>query len=213
MQAFTVHRGIVAVIDRAHIDTDQIMPKQFLKSIHRTGFGEHLFGDWRYLADGQPDPAFILNCAPFDKATILVTRNNFGCGSSREHAVWGVTQFGFRVVIAPLRENEGEIIPAFADIFKNNSGKNGLLTIALSETEVQAFFDAVNQHPGVEATVNLEKQLITLHTTPPVEFTFQVDPGLRDVLLRGVDEIDQTLEHEQDIMGFEATHELYLEMP
>ena len=121
MDAFTTHRGLLATLDRSNVDTDAIIPKQFLKSIKRTGFGESLFFDWRYQTDGKPNPAFELNAPRFAGATILVTRNNFGCGSSREHAVWAVMQYGFRVVIAPRREVGGAVVPAFADIFRKSS--------------------------------------------------------------------------------------------
>src|SRR3989338_9815237 len=131
MQSFKSHRGKLATLDRSNVDTDQIIPKQFLKSIKRTGFGESLFFDWRYLPDGKPDPNFELNAPRFKNASILGVRNNFGCGSSREHAVWAIQQYGFHVVVAPRRDQGGVRVPAFADIFRSNCGKNGLLTIEL----------------------------------------------------------------------------------
>src|SRR3989338_1077257 len=136
MEAFKSHRGIIATLDRSNVDTDQIIPKQFLKSIKRTGFEHNLFYDWRFLPDGKPNPAFELNQDSFKNASILVTRNNFGCGSSREHAVWAIQQYGFKAVIAPWKEINGSRIPAFADIFRSNSTKNGLLTVELKEAEV-----------------------------------------------------------------------------
>jgi len=207
MDPFTSHKGIVATIDRANIDTDQIMPKQFLKSIHRTGFGEHVFSDWRYLEDGSDDPSFILNQAPCDKSTILVARNNFGCGSSREHAVWGIAQFGFRVVIAPRNEEGKTVIPAFADIFRNNCAKNGLLTVELSEAEVEQIFQAAAAQPGMELTVDLEAQRIILHKEAgATEIAFDIDPGLKEYLVRGLDDIALTLQFEDDITAFEERH-------
>ncbi|NCC52957.1 MAG: 3-isopropylmalate dehydratase small subunit [Spartobacteria bacterium] len=207
MDPFTSHTGIVATIDRANIDTDQIMPKQFLKSIHRVGFGEHAFSDWRYLPDGSLNLDFILNQPPCDKATILVARNNFGCGSSREHAVWGITQFGFRVVIAPRALDGDTVIPAFADIFRNNSGKNGLLTIELSEEEVEQIFQAAAAQPGIEMTVDLEAQTLTLHKKEgDARMAFDIDAGLKDKLVKGLDDIALTLQSEEEIATFEATH-------
>jgi 3-isopropylmalate/(R)-2-methylmalate dehydratase small subunit len=143
MDPFVSHRGIIATLDRSNVDTDAIIPKQFLKSIKRTGFGPSLFFDWRYLPDGKDNPAFELNAPRFKGASILVARNNFGCGSSREHAVWAVAQYGFRAVVAPRREVGGEIVPGFADIFRNNCVKNGVLTIELSEAEVEEIFQLV----------------------------------------------------------------------
>jgi len=143
MKPFETFRGIIAVLDRANIDTDQIIPKQFLKSIGRTGFGESLFYDWRFLPDGKPNPAFPLNFEQFRKASILVVRNNFGCGSSREHAVWAIQQYGFRAVIAPRAGRGGAEIPAFADIFRTNCAKNRLLTVELNEAEVEKVFQMV----------------------------------------------------------------------
>jgi 3-isopropylmalate/(R)-2-methylmalate dehydratase small subunit len=206
MDAFTVHRGLVALLDQANIDTDQIIPKQFLKSIRRTGFGPSLFFDWRYGADGKENPDFELNKPRYGGASILVTRNNFGCGSSREHAVWAVMQYGFRVVIAP-RGMSGEMeIPAFADIFRNNSAKNGLLTVELSEQEVQEIFDRVGEQPGAEAVVDLEHQTVTLLTDPETSYHFDVDAGVREALLQGLDHVAQTLEHADAISAFEQTH-------
>jgi 3-isopropylmalate/(R)-2-methylmalate dehydratase small subunit len=202
MEAFTSHRGKIATLDRANVDTDQIIPKQFLKSIRRTGYGENLFFDWRYLPDGKPNPDFELNRARFHGASILVTRNNFGCGSSREHAVWAVTQYGFRAVIAPRRGD----IPAFADIFHNNSVKNGLLNIQLSESEVEEIFQMAARYEGLEATVNLEEQRLTLHLPEEISFHFEIDPAVKEHLIRGLDEIGLSLGHEKEIGAFEKKH-------
>ncbi|MFO1518493.1 MAG: 3-isopropylmalate dehydratase small subunit [bacterium] len=204
MEAFKSHRGKIGTLDRANVDTDQIIPKQFLKSIRRTGYGEQLFFDWRYLPDGKPDPAFELNQPKFKGASILVTRNNFGCGSSREHAVWALTQYGLRAIIAPRMGD----IPAFADIFHNNSVKNGLLLIALKEAEVEEIFQMVGRYESLEATVNLEEQRITLHipAVDEISFHFEIDPAVKEHLIRGLDEIGLSLKHEGEIGAFEKKH-------
>jgi 3-isopropylmalate/(R)-2-methylmalate dehydratase small subunit len=207
MNPFKTHRGVVATLDRANVDTDQIIPKQFLKSIKRTGFGESLFFDWRYLPDGKPDPAFELNAPHLKGASILVTRNNFGCGSSREHAVWAVTQYGFRVVIAPFQPRGGVRVPAFADIFRNNSVKNGLLTVELSDAEVEHIFQAAARFKRLEATVDLDEQRVVLHMPEEEAFHFEIDPGVKEHLRRGLDDIGQTLEHASEITAFEAKHD------
>ena len=206
MKPFTTHRGIVACIDRANIDTDLIIPKQFLKSISRTGFGEALFHDWRYLPDGKPNNSFLLNQAPFNKASILVAKNNFGCGSSREHAVWAVVQFGFRAVIAPSKTKEGATVPAFADIFRGNSVKNALLTIELKENEVNQIFEAVSKKPGLEATIDLAKQTVSVGDDGKLVLHFEIDPAVKERLLKGLDDIGMTLENENLIRQFEASH-------
>jgi len=207
MDPFTSHRGLLATLDRSNVDTDAIIPKQFLKSIKRTGFGESLFFDWRYAEDGSPNPDFELNAPHFAGASILVTRNNFGCGSSREHAVWAVMQYGFRVVIAPRREIGGAVVPAFADIFRNNSVKNGLLTIELGEAEVDTIFDLVARFTNVEATVDLDEQRIVLHLDEEVAFPFEMDPVVKRHLLHGLDDIALSLQHLAAIEAFEKTHE------
>jgi 3-isopropylmalate/(R)-2-methylmalate dehydratase small subunit len=196
MDAFKNHRGLIATLDRANVDTDQIIPKQFLKSIARTGFGESLFFDWRYLPDGRPNPDFELNTPQFKGASILVTRKNFGCGSSREHAVWAIQQYGFKAVVAP----------SFADIFRNNSFKNGLMTVELKEEEVEEIFKNVARYAGLEATGNLEEQRVTLHLPEEISFHFEIDPGVKEHLVRGLDEIGLTLQHEADIAAFESRH-------
>lgn len=203
MQPFRRHMGIIAKLPRENVDTDQIIPKQYLKSVSRTGFGEGLFHDWRYNADGTDNPEFELNAPRYEGASILITGTNFGCGSSREHAVWAVMQYGFRVVIAPRKESaEGEI-NAFADIFRNNGFNNGLLTIELYQTEVDDIMQLIENNPGLQATVDLESQEIVLHTGNEVRYPFQVDSGVRERLLVGKDPIAQTLECENDIVNFE----------
>ena len=210
MTPFTTHTGLVATLNRANVDTDAIIPKQFLKSIKRTGYGPSAFFDWRYTADGQPDPDFELNQPRFAGRSILATRNNFGCGSSREHAVWALAQDGYRVIIAPWIERNGQRLPAFADIFRSNSAKNGVLAIELAESEVEAIFKAVTDQPGLQASVDLASQQLTLMTANPVIFTFEIDPGAKDQLLRGLDAIDLTLAHADDIDRFEENHETWL---
>jgi 3-isopropylmalate/(R)-2-methylmalate dehydratase small subunit len=208
MEPFKTHRGIVATLNRANVDTDQIIPKQFLKSIKRTGFGPSLFFDWRYQTDGKtPNPGFELNQKRFAGRSILVTRNNFGCGSSREHAVWAIVQDGYKVVIAPARGEGDSRIPAFADIFRNNSVKNGLLTIELSEAEVEEIFQMVERFPRLEATVDLDEQRVILHLDEEIAFHFEIDPTVKEHLQRGLDEIAMTLEHEADIGRFEKKHD------
>ena len=197
MEAFRSHRGIIATLDRANVDTDQIIPKQFLKSIARTGFGESLFFDWRYLPDGKPNPAFELNAPRFQGASVLVTRKNFGCGSSREHAVWAIQQYGFKAVIAA----------GFADIFRNNSGKNGLLTLTLKEEEIEEIFQMTGRSAGLEATVDLDEQRVTLHLDEELSFHFEIDPAVKEHLIHGLDAIGLTLKREKEIAAFEARHD------
>ena len=207
MQPFETYRGRVAVLNRANVDTDQIIPKQFLKSIQRTGFGKSLFFDWRYTETGEVNPDFELNQPEVEGAGILVTGNNFGCGSSREHAVWAVMQDGFKVVIAPAVQRDGVVVPGFADIFRNNAVKNGLLTIQLPEGDVQAILERFEAEPGLEATVDLEQQTIALHAAEAKTIPFEVDPATKDHLLRGLDEVALTLEHDGAIADFEAGHD------
>ena len=201
MQAFTVHQGIVAPMDRDNVDTDAIIPKQFLKSILRTGFGPNLFDEWRYLDKGEPgqDPAsrkpnpdFVLNQPRYQGASILLARKNFGCGSSREHAPWALQQFGFRAILAP----------SFADIFFNNCFKNGLLPIVLPESAVARLFDEVAAFPGYQLTVDLERQVVVKPdgTTLP----FDVQPFRKYCLLNGLDDIGLTLRHKDKIQAYEA---------
>ena len=197
MEPFKNHRGILVTLDRSNVDTDQIIPKQFLKSIQRTGFGKSLFFDWRYLPDGQPDPAFELNAPRFKGASILIARNNFGSGSSREHAVWAIQQCGFKAVIAP----------SFADIFRNNSGKNGLLTVELKEAEVEEIFQMVGRYAGLEATVDLDEQRVTLHLPEEISFHFEVDATVKEHLIHGLDGIGLTLKQAEAISAFESRHD------
>ena len=196
MNAFKSYRGIIATLDRANVDTDQIIPKQFLKSIARTGFGPSLFFDWRYLPDGKANPDFELNQPRFEKAPILVTRKNFGCGSSREHAVWAIQQYGFKAVIAP----------SFADIFRNNSGKNGLLTVELKEAEVEEIFQMAGRYAGLEATADLDHQRVTLHLPEEISFHFEIDSTVKEHLIHGLDAIGLSLKEEPDIAAFESKH-------
>lgn len=207
MEPFVHHRGLVATLNRANVDTDQIIPKQFLKSIRRTGFEEGLFFDWRFQADGTPDPAFELNAPRFKGATILVTRNNFGCGSSREHAVWAIQQYGFRAVLAPRVERDGDVVPAFADIFRNNAAKNGLLTVELTEAEVDEIFALAAAQEGLEATVDLRDTRVSVHASEPRAYAFEIDPGVRTALMEGLDEIEATLKLDDVISAFEAGHD------
>lgn len=202
MQSFKSTRGKLAILNRANIDTDQIIAKQFLKSIKRTGYGESLFFDWRYLPDGKDNPDFILNTPRYKNASILVAGNNFGCGSSREHAVWAVVQYGFKVVIAPKMGD----IPAFADIFYNNSTKNGLLCISLGEKEVEEIVQMTERYEGLEASVNLEEQRITLHLPEEISFHFEIDHAVKTHLIRGLDDIGLSLQHVKDIDNFEQKH-------
>lgn len=199
MQAFNTHAGIVAPLDRPNVDTDAIIPKQYLKSIKRSGFGPNAFDDWRYLDEGAPDidnstrrvdPDFVLNQQPYDKASILLGRENFGCGSSREHAVWALTDFGFRAVIAP----------SFADIFFNNSFKNGLLPIILDSAIVDALFDKVQQQKGIEFRLDLESQTVTAGEDV---YTFEIDDFRKYCLLNGLDDIALTLQHAERIRVYE----------
>lgn len=207
MTPFNSHRGLLATLDRANVDTDQIIPKQFLKAIGRTGFGEHLFQDWRYLPDATPNPDFELNAARFQGASILVTRNNFGCGSSREHAVWAVAQYGFKAVVAPWQQRGETIVPAFADIFRSNSNKNGLLTVELAEPEVEEIVQMVGRYPGLEGTVDLEHQRVVLHLPEEIAFHFEIDPAIKTRLIHGLDEISLTLRQEEQIAEFERRHD------
>ncbi|EGF25570.1 3-isopropylmalate dehydratase small subunit [Rhodopirellula baltica] len=192
MQNFTVHQGVVATLDRANVDTDQIIPKQFLKRIERTGFGQFLFFDWRFMEDGETEnPDFELNRINVKGASILLTRQNFGSGSSREHAVWALDDYGFRAVIAP----------SFADIFFNNCFKNGVLPIALSEEDVEELFQRAEKGNPYQLTVDLENQVIT--DGQGFERSFEVDASRRHNMLHGLDDIAQTLLHEDKITAFE----------
>ena len=197
MQAFRKHTGLVAPLDRANVDTDQIIPKQFLKSIERTGFGQFLFFDWRYRPDGGPEPSFILNQPRYEEASILVTGKNFGCGSSREHAPWALREFGFRVIIAP----------SFADIFANNCFKNGMLPIALSEGEVARISGRAQYAESYTLTVDLERQEITDDAGLSIDFL--IGEFQRYCLMEGLDDIGLTLRHEADIEAYEARKQIH----
>lgn len=203
MDAFKTFTGTVCAVDRANIDTDALIPKEHLKSIKRTGFGSALFSDWRYNDDGSDNAGFILNQPKAQGASILVGRNNFGCGSSREHAVWAVAQQGFKVVIAPI---EGDI-PGFADIFRNNCAKNGILTVQLSSDQVDQIFAMAAADEPLEATVNLEEQKVSFGDTA---FSFEVDPSVKEKLLQGLDDIAESLLFGDDISGFESQHNAQL---
>jgi len=201
MRAFTVHKGLVAPMERENVDTDAIIPKQFLKSIRKTGFGPNLFDEWRYLDHGEPgqDPAsrkpnpdFVLNQPRYQGASVLLARQNFGCGSSREHAPWAIEQYGFRALIAP----------SFADIFFNNCFKNGLLPIVLPEATVARLFDEVAAFPGYELTIDLERQVIV--KPQGEEIPFDVQPFRKYCLLNGLDDIGLTLRHKDKIAAYEA---------
>ena len=203
MRPFTQHTGLVAPLDRANIDTDAIIPKQFLKSIKRTGFGPNLFDEWRYLDKGEPGQGnsqrplnqdFILNQARYAGASILLTRKNFGCGSSREHAPWALEQYGFRAIIAP----------SFADIFFNNCFKNGLLPIVLSEVIIDQLFIQTSANPGYQLQIDLNAQ--TIHQPDQTSHLFTVDTFRKHCLLNGLDDIGLTLQHKEKIRAFEAKH-------
>ncbi|MFP5391382.1 MAG: 3-isopropylmalate dehydratase small subunit [Gammaproteobacteria bacterium] len=201
MEKFTIHEGLVAPLDRANVDTDAIIPKQFLKSIRRTGFGPNLFDEWRYLDHGEPgqdnsrrplNPDFVLNQPQYQGASILLTRKNFGCGSSREHAPWALEQYGFRAIIAP----------SFADIFFNNCYKIGLLPIQLSEQQVDDLFNQVKAFPGYRLVVDLENQLLrSVDGSLSVEFA--IDAFRKYCLMNGLDDIGLTLRHADEIRAFE----------
>jgi 3-isopropylmalate/(R)-2-methylmalate dehydratase small subunit len=207
MKPFTKHTGIIATLNRSNVDTDAIIPKQFLKSISRTGYGPNAFFDWRYKPDGADDLDFELNHRRFEGRSILVTRNNFGCGSSREHAVWALAQDGYRVIIAPWKEINNERVNAFADIFRTNATKNGMLVIELSNEEVDLIFELVNTHAGLQATADLVEQRVEIHAPTPAVFTFAVEAGDKEQLISGLDDIDLTLKYESDITRFEETHD------
>jgi 3-isopropylmalate/(R)-2-methylmalate dehydratase small subunit len=201
----------VAPLNRANVDTDQIIPKQFLKSVKRTGFGPSAFFDWRYDKEGELNPNWEYNQPRYYHRSILVTRNNFGCGSSREHAVWALAQDGLRAIIAPYRGEGDERIPGFADIFKNNCSKNGLVTVELSEDEVEEIFQAVYAQEGLEATVDLPGQTLIVHTTQEdKKYSFEYDSSDKDKLVRGLDDIEETLQYEDSITEFEKHHATWI---
>ena len=201
MNKFTVHKGLVAPMDRENVDTDAIIPKQFLKSIKRSGFGQNLFDEWRYVDHGEPgqdpstrriNPDFVLNQARYQGASVLLARSNFGCGSSREHAPWALEQYGFRALIAP----------SFADIFYNNCFKNGLLPIRLSESAVAQLFDEVKAFPGYQLTIDLPRQVVV--KPDGAEIAFEVESFRKFCLTNGFDDIGLTLRHSDKIRAFEV---------
>jgi 3-isopropylmalate/(R)-2-methylmalate dehydratase small subunit len=201
MDKFTIHQGLVAPMDRENVDTDAIIPKQFLKSIKRSGFGPNLFDEWRYLDHGEPgqDPAsrkpnpdFVLNQPRYAGASVLIARQNFGCGSSREHAPWALQQYGFRAILAP----------SFADIFFNNCFKNGLLPIVLPESAIARLFDEVYAFPGYQLTIDLPRQVVV--KPDGAELPFDIEPFRKECLIGGLDEIGLTLQHTDKIRAYEA---------
>ncbi|HEY8489413.1 MAG TPA: 3-isopropylmalate dehydratase small subunit [Dehalococcoidia bacterium] len=198
MEPFVRLTGVVAPLDRANVDTDQIIPKQFLKLIGRTGFGPYAFFDWRYLPDGSPNPEFELNRPGYQGASILVTGRNFGCGSSREHAPWALNEYGFRAIIAP----------SFADIFYNNCIQNGMLPVVLSEEQVAHLMRRAQESPGYRATVDLEEQAV--YDEEGFRAAFEIDPFVRERLLRGLDDISLTLQQEDRIRAFEERRPRWL---
>ncbi|MEI7758439.1 MAG: 3-isopropylmalate dehydratase small subunit [Bacteroidota bacterium] len=203
MKPFITYTGIVAPLDRANVDTDAIIPKQFLKSIKKTGFGPHLFDEWRYLDHGEPgmditqrkkNPEFVLNQPRFEKATILIARENFGCGSSREHAPWAIEDYGFRAILAP----------SFADIFFSNCFKNGILPIILPAETIDDLFKAINKQEGYSLTIDLENQFVILPSDNKINF--QVDAFRKHCLVNGLDDIGLTMQHSETIKAFEKNY-------
>lgn len=203
MNPFITHTGIVAPLDRANVDTDAIIPKQFLKSIKKTGFGPHLFDDWRYLDHGEPgvdlsqrkkNPEFVLNQSQYEKASILIARENFGCGSSREHAPWAIEDFGFRAILAP----------SFADIFFSNCFKNGLLPIVLPNETIDLLFKSIYANKGYALTIDLENQFVVLPSNERI--SFQVDAFRKHCLMHGLDDIGLTMQHSDSIKAFEQDY-------
>ncbi len=203
MKPFITYTGIVAPLDRANVDTDAIIPKQFLKSIKKTGFGPHLFDEWRYLDHGEPgmditqrkkNPEFVLNQPRFEKATILIARENFGCGSSREHAPWAIEDYGFRAILAP----------SFADIFFSNCFKNAILPIILPAETIDDLFKAINKQEGYSLTIDLENQFVILPSDNKINF--QVDAFRKHCLVNGLDDIGLTMQHSETIKAFEKNY-------
>ncbi|CAM3867391.1 3-isopropylmalate dehydratase small subunit [Cytobacillus oceanisediminis] len=199
MKSFTRFTGIVAPLDAANVDTDAIIPKQFLKRIERTGFGEFLFYEWRY-EDGKEKTDFVLNKEPYRHAPILLARKNFGCGSSREHAPWAIAEYGIRVIIAP----------SFADIFYNNCFKNGVLPVILPEKDLEFLFEKTSKMPGYQLAIDLEKQRI--EDTWGYMAEFEVAPYRKNQLLKGLDEIGSTLQAAEKINSFESTHKIFYKL-
>jgi 3-isopropylmalate/(R)-2-methylmalate dehydratase small subunit len=194
MEAFTKHTGLVAPIDRVNVDTDQMVPKQFLKLCTREGFGKFLFYDWRYLPGDKPNPEFVLNQPRYKGASVLISRANFGCGSSREHAPWAIFDYGFRAIVAP----------SYADIFYNNCFKNGILPATLASEQIDELFKRTEQNEGYRLTADLEQQTIT--DDKGLRYSFEIDPFRKDCLLKGLDDIGLSLKHEAEISAFEKKH-------
>ena len=192
MTPFRIHTGLAAPLDRPNVDTDQIIPKQFLKRVERTGFGQFLFYDWRFAVDGSPNSSFLLNDPRYNGASILIAGKNFGCGSSREHAPWALADYGFRAIVAP----------SFADIFANNSRKNGLLPVTLTDDEVAYLMKQAGESAGYQLTINLEERTVT--DTDGFLARFEIGDFERYCLLEGLDDIGLTLQHTADIEAFEA---------
>jgi 3-isopropylmalate/(R)-2-methylmalate dehydratase small subunit len=201
MIPFRIHTGLVAPLDRPNVDTDQIIPKQFLKRIERTGFGEFLFYDWRYTANGETDRSFVLNADEYQGATVLLAGKNFGCGSSREHAPWALLDYGFRTIIAP----------SFADIFANNCMKNGIVPVVLSEMEVAELFKRTNERRGYQITVDLERRMVD--DNQGFSASFVIDDFQRHCLMDGLDDIALTEQHEAQIAAYEASRPAWRESP
>jgi 3-isopropylmalate/(R)-2-methylmalate dehydratase small subunit len=194
MQPFITHSGLVMPMDRVNVDTDQMVPKQFLKALTRQGFGRILFYDWRYLLGEKPNPDFVLNFPRYKGASVLLARANFGCGSSREHAPWAIGDYGFRVILAP----------SYADIFYNNCFKNGILPAELTETQIEELFQRTEKEEGYSLTVDLLNQ--TVKDNHGLEYKFQIVPSRKEVLLKGLDDIAQSLQHVAEIDAHEKTH-------
>ncbi len=195
MEPFIQHTGLVAPLDRVNVDTDQMVPKQFCKLLTRQGYGRILFYDWRYLQGEVPNPDFVLNLPKYKGASVLLTRANFGCGSSREHAPWGVLDYGFRAIVSP----------SYADIFYNNCFKNGICPVTLEETQVDELFRRAEKTQGYQVTVDLPNQ--TVSDSAGLRYEFQIDPSRKEVLLKGLDDIGMTLQHAAKISSFEAAHQ------
>src|SRR5271169_2975860 len=191
MQPFSTHSGMVMPLDKVNVDTDQMVPKQFLKALTREGFGRILFYDWRYLPGEKPNPEFVLNFPRYKGASVLLARANFGCGSSREHAPWAILDYGFRAIIAP----------SYADIFYNNCFKNGILPLTLPNEQIDELFKRTEQNEGYQLTVDLEQNVVT--DDKGLKYSFEIDPFRKDCLLKGLDDIGLTLVHEADISAFE----------
>lgn len=200
MESLKQFTGVVAPLNRANVDTDAIIPKQFLKSINKTGYGEFLFYDWRFIDVEEENPDFVLNKPVYRDASILLTRQNFGCGSSREHAPWALADYGFRIIIAP----------SYADIFYNNCFKNGILPIRLLEEEVQSLFDKEKSNNSYKITINLENK--TIYDNDGFKTNFEVDDYRRDMLIKGLDEIETTIQHVSKIEGYEDKHPIFYQL-